>query len=118
MIKIADKNALRIKKHQRIRNKINGTPEMLRLCVYRSNKHIEAQLIDDTKAITLASVSSVSLKLDRGNNVAAATKVGEEIAKKCLELNITKVVFDRAGYIYHGRVKALAEAARSGGLKF
>lgn len=118
MIKKISKNAVRVRKHVRVREKVSGTSEKPRLCVFRSNKHISAQVIDDTKGVTLVSSSSVALKLTDGGNAEGAKKVGEDIAKKCLEKNITTVVFDRAGYIYHGRVKALAEAARSAGLKF
>ena len=108
----------RKRRHKRVRNKISGTNECPRLCVFRSNKHIEAQLIDDTKGVTLLATSSVSLKLKNGGNVEAAAQVGKDIATKALAKNITTVVFDRAGYIYHGRVQALAEAAREAGLKF
>lgn len=118
MIKLTDKNSVRVRKHLRVRKKVSGTSETPRLCVFRSNKHIEAQIIDDTKGNTLVSSSSVALKLERGNNVEAAKKVGEDIAKKALEKGIEKVVFDRAGYIYHGRVAALADGAREAGLKF
>lgn len=118
MIKLTDKNSVRVRKHLRVRKKVNGTSETPRLCVFRSNKHIEAQIIDDTKGVTLVSSSSLALKLERGNNVEAAKKVGEDVAKKALEKGIESVVFDRAGYIYHGRVAALAEGAREAGLKF
>lgn len=118
MIKKISKNIARVRRHERVRAKISGTSLTPRLCVYRSNKHIEAQLIDDTKGMTLASSSSIVLKLANGSNVEAASKVGEDIAKKALALKIETVVFDRSGYIYHGRVKALAEAAREAGLKF
>jgi large subunit ribosomal protein L18 len=118
MIKKISKNEVRVRKHVRVRQKVSGTSEKPRLCVFRSNKHISAQVIDDVKGITLVSSSSVALKLNDGGNVEGAKKVGEDIAKKCLAKKIDTVVFDRAGYIYHGRVKALAEAARSAGLKF
>lgn len=118
MIKKVSKNEVRVRKHVRVRQKVSGTSEKPRLCVFRSNKHISAQVIDDVKGITLVSSSSVALKLNDGGNVEGAKKVGEDIAKKCLEKKINTVVFDRAGYIYHGRVKALADAARSAGLKF
>ncbi len=118
MIKKVSKNEVRVRKHVRVRQKVSGTSEKPRLCVFRSNKHISAQVIDDVKGITLVSSSSVALKLNDGGNVEGAKKVGEDIAKKCLEKKIDTVVFDRAGYIYHGRVKALADAARSAGLKF
>lgn len=112
------RNAIRVRKHERVRAKISGTPDCPRLCVYRSNKHIEAQIIDDVKGVTLVSTSSVQLKLANGSNVEAAKAVGEEIAKLAVAKKISKVVFDRGGYLYHGRVAALAEAAREGGLKF
>ena len=118
MIKNISKNSVRLRKHARVRAKISGTSECPRLCVFRSNRHIEVQVIDDVKRITLASSGSVKLKLTDGNNINGAMKVGEDIAKQCLALGIEKVVFDRGGYIYHGRVKALAEAARENGLKF
>ena len=118
MIKNISKNSVRLRKHARVRAKISGTSECPRLCVFRSNKHIKVQVIDDVKRITLASSGSVKLKLTDGNNINGAMKVGEDIAKQCLALGIEKVVFDRGGYIYHGRVKALAEAARENGLKF
>ena len=118
MISKESKNISRVRRHARVRRKVSGTPECPRLCVYRSNKHIEAQIIDDVKRVTLVSASSTSLKLENGSNIEAATKVGAELAKKAKAKKITKVVFDRSGYIYHGRVKALAEAAREGGLEF
>ena len=118
MIKKLDKNVSRLRRHARVRAKLSGTAEAPRLCVYRSNKNIEAQIIDDTKGVTLVSSSSMVLKLENGSNVEAAGKVGKDIAEKALAKNIKKVVFDRSGYIYHGRVKALAEAAREAGLDF
>lgn len=118
MIKMVSKNSVRLRKHARVRAKISGTSECPRLCLFRSNKNIEVQVIDDVKKITLASSSSEQLKLTDGNNVEGAKKVGADIAKKCLAKGIEKVVFDRGGYIYHGRVQALADAAREGGLKF
>lgn len=118
MIKFVSKNVAREKRHARIRNKISGTAECPRLSVYRSNAHIQAQIIDDVKGVTLASASSLKLKLANGGNCEAAKKVGEELAKEAAKAKITNVVFDRSGYIYHGRIKALAEAAREGGLKF
>mgnify|MGYP002523694312 CR=1 FL=1 len=95
-----------------------GRPNHPRLCVFRSNKHIEAQIIDDTKGVTLVASSSLALKLANGSNQEAAAKVGEDLAAKALAKGIKKVAFDRAGYLYHGRVAALAEAARKGGLDF
>lgn len=118
MINKESKNAVRVRKHARVRAKVSGTAECPRLCVYRSNKNIEAQIIDDNARITLVSSASTSLKLENGGNIEAATKVGEDLAKKALAKKIEKVVFDRSGYIYHGRIKALAEAAREAGLKF
>ena len=118
MIKKLDKNVSRLRRHARVRAKLSGTTEAPRLCVYRSNKNIEAQIIDDTKGVTLVSSSSMALKLENGSNVEAAAKVGKDIAEKALAKKIKKVVFDRSGYIYHGRVKALAEAAREAGLDF
>ncbi len=118
MIKTESKNEARLRRHARVRKKISGTPTCPRLCVYRSNKNIEAQIIDDVAGHTLVSSSSMTLKLKNGGNIEAAAKVGEDIAKKALGKKIKNVVFDRSGYIYHGRVQALAEAARSAGLKF
>lgn len=118
MISKINKNVSRKRRHARVRNKISGTPECPRLCVYRSNKNIEAQIIDDVNGVTLVSSSSMSLKLENGSNVEAAAAVGKDIAEKAIALKIKNVVFDRSGYIYHGRVKALAEAAREAGLVF
>jgi len=118
MIIKESRNIIRERRHARVRNKVSGTESAPRLCVFRSNKNIEAQLIDDVKAITIASASSTALKLEHGGNIEAATKVGEEIAKKAVSAGIKKVVFDRGGYAYHGRVAALADAARKGGLEF
>lgn len=98
--------------------KISGTPECPRLCVFRSNAHIHVQIIDDVNQNTLVSASSVDMKLENGGNVEAARLVGTEIAKRALEKNIKEVVFDRGGYVYTGRVQALAEAAREAGLEF
>lgn len=118
MVTKESKNVSRVRRHARVRAKVSGTGSCPRLCVYRSNKNIEAQIIDDVKKVTLVSSSSMSLKLDNGSNVDAAKLVGADIAKKALAKKIKKVVFDRSGYIYHGRVKALAEAARENGLEF
>ena len=115
MIKKESRNEMRIIRHERIRKQIIGTKDIPRLNVYRSNKNIFAQLIDDEKGVTLASASSLDVK---GNNIEVATKVGETIADAAKKLKIKKVVFDRGGYLYHGRVKALADAARSKGLEF
>lgn len=118
MFKKTDKNAERLRRHARVRTKVSGTPECPRLSVFRSNKHIHVQVIDDINQTTLVSSSSLNLKLEHGGNIDAAKLVGKDIAEKCLASNIETVVFDRGGYIYHGRVKALAEAAREAGLKF
>ena len=118
MINKESKNAVRVRKHERVRAKVKGSATCPRLCVFRSNKHIEAQLIDDVAKTTLVSSSSVQLKLENGSNIEAAKQVGAEIAKKAAALKIKNVVFDRGGYVYHGRVAALADAAREGGLKF
>ena len=116
------KELARLKRRKRVRSRLRGTPGQPRLNVFRSLKHIYAQVILDTTGETLASASTMSPEL-KGNlrypgNVEGAKKVGELIAKKCLEKGIQKVVFDRSGYLYHGRVKALAEAARTNGLIF
>lgn len=118
MLKKISKNETRQRRHARLRKKISGTSTCPRLNVFRSNAHIHAQIIDDTKGTTLVSCSSLVLKLANGGNVEAAKAVGEELAKRALANNIDTVVFDRGGYLYHGRVKALAEAAREAGLKF
>ena len=118
MISKQDKNVSRVRRHARVRAKISGDAKTPRLCLYRSNKNIEAQIIDDVKGVTLVASSSMSLKLENGSNIEAAAKVGQDIAQKALAKKIKKVVFDRSGYIYHGRVKALAEAAREAGLEF
>ena len=118
MISKESKNVSRVRRHARVRAKVSGTAACPRLCVYRSNKNIEVQLIDDEKRVTLVASSSMGLKLENGSNIEAARKVGEDIAKKAKAKKITKVVFDRSGYIYHGRIKALAEAAREAGLEF
>ena len=119
MIQKADKNKVRQKRHLRVRNRVIGTAERPRLNVFRSLAHIYAQVIDDEKGITLAAASSMDKDFEgTGGNIEAAKKVGLSIAKKALEKGIKSVVFDRGGYIYHGRVAALAEAAREGGLEF
>ncbi len=118
MINKESKNVSRVRRHLRVRKKISGTADCPRLSVYRSNKHIHAQIIDDVKGVTLASASSLQLKLNNGGNIEAAKKVGEAVAKAALEAGITTVVFDRSGYVYHGRIEALAQAAREAGLKF
>lgn len=119
MVSKTDKNAMRQKRHVRVRGKISGTPERPRLNVYRSNANIYAQLIDDVNGVTLAAAST----LDKGfegatGNAEAAKKVGLALAKHAKAKGITTVVFDRSGYVYHGRVAALAEGAREGGLEF
>ena len=118
MIKKESKNDVRKRRHQRVRNKISGTNAVPRLNVFRSNSQIFAQIIDDENGTTLVSSSSVELKIKNGGNVEGATLVGKDIAEKAKAKNIEKVVFDRGGYLYHGRVKALAEAARENGLEF
>lgn len=118
MVNKGSKNVERQRRHLRIRTKLSGTAECPRLNVFRSNAHIHCQIIDDVKGVTLVSCSSVELKLANGGNVDAAKTVGTEIAKRALEKGITSVVFDRGGYVYHGRVKAVADAAREAGLNF
>lgn len=120
MIKKISKNASRKKRHSRVRNKINGTPSKPRLNVFRSGNHIYAQVIDDTIGHTLVSASTLdkSANLTSTHNKEAAKFVGESVAKKALEKGIEEVVFDRGGFIYHGRIKELAESAREAGLKF
>ena len=118
MLKKTRKNEERQRRHKRVRRVVSGTPDCPRLNVFRSNKQIYAQIIDDTTGRTLAASSSVVLKLENGGNVEAAKKVGADIAEKCKALNIESVRFDRGGYVYHGRVQALADAAREAGLKF
>ena len=118
MIVKESKNDLRKKRHARVRNKISGTAECPRLNVFRSNTQIFAQIIDDVKGTTLVSSSSVELKIKNGGNAEGAALVGKDIAEKALKAKIKNVVFDRGGYLYHGRVKALAEAARENGLEF
>ncbi|MEG0283698.1 MAG: 50S ribosomal protein L18 [Erysipelotrichales bacterium] len=112
------RNDNRQKRHRRVRVKVSGTNECPRLNVFRSNKNISVQLIDDVNGTTLASASSIDMNLENGGNVEAAVKVGAEIANKAKAANIKEVVFDRGGYLYHGRVKALADAAREAGLEF
>ncbi len=120
MIKKVVRNDARVARHSRIRNKVSGTKDVPRLNVFRSNSNIFAQIIDDEAGVTLVSASSLEkeLKIANGGNVEAAAKVGELLAKKAKKAKISKVVFDRGGYLYHGRVKALAEAARENGLEF
>jgi len=120
MITKADKNAVRKKRHARVRAKLTGTATRPRLNVYRSNQHIYAQVIDDTNSVTLVSASTLDkdFNLDAKSNVEAAQKVGELVAKRAIEKGVKSVVFDRGGYLYHGRIKALADAAREAGLEF
>ncbi|MTI80752.1 MAG: 50S ribosomal protein L18 [Firmicutes bacterium] len=122
MIKKPDRKAIRAKRRQRLRNKLRGTSERPRLNVFRSLNNVYAQIIDDDKGVTLVAASSLSPelkgKLSTSGNTEAAVEVGKLIAKKALDSGIKDVIFDRAGYIYHGRVKALADAAREGGLEF
>ena len=119
MVKRTDSNLQRLKRHKRVRGKISGTPERPRLAVYRSNAHISAQIIDDVNGVTLVSANTYEKNFDGlGSNKEAARKVGNTLAQRALEKGISAVVFDRGGYIYHGRVSVLAEGAREGGLKF
>ena len=120
MIKKTSRNELRKKRHFRVRSKVTGTEARPRLNVFRSNKHIYAQIIDDANGHTLVSASTLDkdLGVKETGNIDAAIAVGDAVAKKALEKDITNVVFDRAGYLYHGRVARLAEAAREAGLKF
>lgn len=118
MFKKPSRNENRVRRHVRVRKKVSGTPECPRLNVFRSNANIHAQIIDDASGKTLVSANSVQMKLANGGNAAAAAEVGKELAKRALEKGIKKVVFDRGGYVYTGRVKALADAARDAGLEF
>lgn len=119
MVNKADKNIARLRRHKRVRGKISGTAQRPRLNVFRSTSNIYAQLIDDVAGVTLASASTLDKEFNGyGGNKEAAREVGKIIAKRAAEKNITEVVFDRGGYIFHGRVKELAEGAREGGLKF
>ena len=120
MIKKVSRNEMRVERHKRIRKDLSGTTERPRLNVFRSNANITAQIIDDEKGVTLVSASTreKELNIKNGGNVEAAKLIGAEIAKRAKKEKIEKVVFDRGGYLYHGRVKALAEAARENGLEF
>ena len=122
MFKKRDRNEVRVIRHARVRKKISGTPEMPRLCVYRSNKYIYAQIIDDTKGITLVSASSLDAalkgQLDEVTKSDEAKLVGKLIAERAKQAGVNKVVFDRGGYLYTGRVAALAAGAREAGLEF
>ena len=116
MIKKVSRNEMREVRHARVRENVKGTHDVPRLCVFRSNKNISCQVIDDETGTTLASASS--LKLKNGGNIEGAKEVGKLIAEACKKAKIKKVVFDRGGYLYHGRVAALADAARENGLEF
>ncbi len=122
MISKGDRNEARKRRHLRVRKRVRGSAERPRLNVYRSNKHIYAQVIDDVNGTTLVSASTLDKELreviENGGNIEAARKVGELIAKRALSKGFSSVVFDRGGYLYHGRVRALADAAREAGLQF
>ncbi|MGE5626847.1 MAG: 50S ribosomal protein L18 [Solirubrobacterales bacterium] len=119
MFKKEDRSVARVKRHLRVRKKVSGTAERPRLAVFRSEKNIYAQIIDDINGVTLAAASSLDKGFEgAGSNKEAAKMVGELIAKKAIEKGITEVVFDRGGFVYHGRVQSLAEGAREAGLEF
>ena len=119
MVSSTNRKMERERRHTRVRRKVSGTAECPRLCVYRSNANIYAQIIDDVKGVTLVSASTLDKEVnEKHSNIEAAKEVGALIAKRALEKKIENVVYDRGGYIYHGVVKELAEAARNGGLKF
>ena len=119
MVKTFDSNKQRLKRHKRVRAKISGTSAKPRLSVYRSNANITAQIIDDTKGVTIVSASTLEASFEGiGSNKEAAKKIGLLVAERAIAKGITEVVFDRGGYIYHGRVSELADGAREGGLKF
>ena len=119
MVNKCDKNAQRLKRHTRVRSKIQGTAERPRLAVYRSNAHISAQVIDDVAGVTLAAASTYEKSFEGiGSNKEAARAIGKLVAERAKAKGISAVVFDRGGYVYHGRVSALAEGAREGGLEF
>ena len=118
MIKKESNNVARLRRHARVRSKVSGTKEVPRLNVFRSNNNIFVQIIDDTTGNTLVSSSSVELKLKNGGNIEGAKLVGKDIAEKAKKAKIKNVVFDRGGYLYHGRVEALATSARENGLEF
>ena len=122
VLKKTNKNANRLKRHKRVRRKVSGTTQRPRLCVFRSSNNIYAQIIDDANRVTVVAASSLDAEIkgsvNHGGNKETARKVGELIAKKAVEKGITEVVFDRGGYLYHGRVQELAEGAREAGLKF
>ncbi|BBH24013.1 50S ribosomal protein L18 [Paenibacillus baekrokdamisoli] len=122
MITKGDKNKARLKRHLRVRKKINGTTQRPRLSVFRSSKHIYAQLIDDVLGVTVASASTldkeIAEQVTNGGNIEAARKIGELIANRAKAKGVEQIVFDRGGYLYHGRIQALADAAREAGLEF
>ena len=118
MITKPSKNKTRVIRHKRVRNKIAGTAECPRLDVYRSNKNIYAQVIDDVAGVTLASASTLDKEVSKGTKTEQAVVVGKLVAERAVAKGISEVVFDRGGYLYHGRVKALADSARENGLKF
>ena len=122
MITKGDKNKARVKRHLRVRKKINGTTQRPRLSVFRSSKHIYAQLIDDVLGVTVASASTLDKELagqvSNGGNIEAARRIGELIANRAKAKGVEQIVFDRGGYLYHGRIQALADAAREAGLEF
>ena len=122
MVSKKSKAEIRVKKHNRMRNRISGTAERPRLCVFRSNNHMYAQIIDDVAGNTLVAASTlekeVSAKLEKTNNVDAAAYVGTVVANRAIEKGIKEVIFDRGGFLYHGKIAALAEAAREAGLEF
>lgn len=122
MIQKESRSEVRAKKHLKIRRKLHGTAQRPRLAVFRSDKHIYAQIIDDIKGATLVSASTldkdIAKQLEKTNNVEAAKVVGEVVAKRALDKGVSEVVFDRGGYVYHGKIKALADAAREAGLQF
>ncbi len=119
MVSNTDRKMARLRRHKRVRNKIQGTAERPRLCVFKGNSNIVVQVIDDTNGTTLCAASTLDKEVkEKHSNKVAAKEVGALIAKRAIAKNITEVVFDRGGYIYHGVVKELAEAAREGGLKF
>ena len=122
MVSKKSRSEVRVNKHRKLRNRFSGTAERPRLAVFRSNNHMYAQIIDDTVGNTLVSASTlekdVKAELEKTNNVEAAAYIGTVIGKKAIEKGITSVVFDRGGFIYHGKIKALADAAREAGLNF
>ena len=122
MISKKSRTEVRVKKHKRMRNRLSGTPSCPRLCVFRSNSHMYAMIVDDTNGKTLVAANTlqkdIAAELEHTNDVAAAAAVGTAIGKKAVEAGIKEVVYDRSGYLYHGRVQALADAAREAGLDF